>query len=172
MMDELLPSDFREVVRRTPLISFDLFLRDADGRVLMGKRTDAPAEGYWFVPGGRIHKNRRLDDAFEEVCERETGYRATRDQARFLGVYEHLYVAENAFGAPDVDTHYVVLAYEISGVPDSVRAFAPTSEDSENAQHSHWQWRDAADALEDPAVHPNAQATLRDLLAFNGCRQS
>lgn len=37
-----------------PLVSFDLIIRDPDGRALLRLRTNDPAKGFYFVPGGRI----------------------------------------------------------------------------------------------------------------------
>lgn len=55
---------FKSVIQHTPLISIDLIVRNEQGEVLLGKRVNAPAKGYWFVPGGRVRKNETLDDAF------------------------------------------------------------------------------------------------------------
>ena len=38
-------SEFLEVVIRAPLVSIDLIVRDAAGRVLLGLRRNAPARG-------------------------------------------------------------------------------------------------------------------------------
>jgi len=45
--------DFATVVRSTPLISIDLVVENERGEFLLGQRTNRPAQGYWFVPGGR-----------------------------------------------------------------------------------------------------------------------
>jgi colanic acid biosynthesis protein WcaH len=52
----LRPEDFATVVRSTPLISIDLIVENESGEFLLGKRTNRPAQGYWFVPGGRVQK--------------------------------------------------------------------------------------------------------------------
>jgi len=52
----LAEDDFRRAVEMLPLVSIDLLLRDADGRYLTGLRSNPPAQGSWFVPGGRIRK--------------------------------------------------------------------------------------------------------------------
>ncbi len=54
---------FLAVVRDAPLVSIDLVLPDDVGRLLMGLRTNEPARGSWFVPGGRILKDEPLDEA-------------------------------------------------------------------------------------------------------------
>jgi colanic acid biosynthesis protein WcaH len=112
--------DFRHVVDATPLISIDLAVRNARGEILLGERLNRPAQGSWFVPGGRVLKNEPLDRAFERLTLAELGKVFSRSAGRFLGVYEHLY-ADSVFGdrlnqdeqreAPS--THYVVLGYEL-----------------------------------------------------------
>ncbi|HGU2589280.1 TPA: NUDIX domain-containing protein, partial [Escherichia coli] len=48
--------DFATIVRSTPLISIDLIVENEFGEILLGKRINRPAQGYWFVPGGRVLK--------------------------------------------------------------------------------------------------------------------
>lgn len=51
--------DFATVVRSTPLVSLDLIVENAQGEFLLGKRLNRPAQGFWFVPGGRVQKMSR-----------------------------------------------------------------------------------------------------------------
>ena len=104
---------FKNVIQYTPLISIDLIVRNEQGEVLLGKRVNAPAKGYWFVPGGRVRKNETLDDAFVRLVHEELGIESglTRADAKFLGVFEHFY-DDCVFGS-DVNTHYVVLAFQL-----------------------------------------------------------
>ncbi len=104
---------FKSVIQHTPLISIDLIVRNEQGEVLLGKRVNAPAKGYWFVPGGRVRKNETLDDAFVRLVKEELGIESgvTRADAKFLGVFEHFY-DDCVFGS-DVSTHYIILGYEI-----------------------------------------------------------
>ncbi|EBV2538175.1 GDP-mannose mannosyl hydrolase, partial [Salmonella enterica] len=46
--------DFAAVVRTTPLISLDFIVENGQGEILLGQRLNRPAQGYWFVPGGRV----------------------------------------------------------------------------------------------------------------------
>ncbi|WP_180123811.1 GDP-mannose mannosyl hydrolase [Acinetobacter sp. YH12097] len=104
---------FKSVIQHTPLISIDLIVRNEQGEVLLGKRVNAPAKGYWFVPGGRVRKNETLDDAFVRLIKEELGIESgmTRADAKFLGVYEHFY--DDCVFGDEVSTHYIVLGYEI-----------------------------------------------------------
>lgn len=109
-----LPNEtFKSVIQHTPLISIDLIVRNEQGEVLLGKRVNAPAKGYWFVPGGRVRKNETLDDAFVRLVREELGIESgvTRTDAKFLGVFEHFY--DNCVFGDDVSTHYIVLGYEL-----------------------------------------------------------
>jgi colanic acid biosynthesis protein WcaH len=103
-------SEFKEIVRNTPLVSIDLVIADPSGAILMGWRENEPAKGTWFVPGGRIRKSEKIADAFERIVKTETGLAKTVSDSRFGGVYEHLYPT-NQFGDASFGTHYCVLAY-------------------------------------------------------------
>ncbi|WP_338062250.1 NUDIX domain-containing protein [Vibrio variabilis] len=62
---------FTTVIESTPLVSIDLLIENSKGQVLLGLRNNRPAQGFWFVPGGRILKNEKLDDAFMRLCQEE-----------------------------------------------------------------------------------------------------
>lgn len=141
-----------EVVRRAPLISIDLVIEDGAGRVLVGMRVNEPAKGCWFVPGGRVIKDERLDDAFARVLLREVGWRRHRREAEFLGAFEHFYDT-NFAGEPDVTTHYVVLSYRLE-VPNP----PPVTPDD---QHEHLEWMPIPELLSHPAVHENTKVYFR-----------
>ena len=64
---------FLEVIDRTPLVAIDLVVVDPQQRVLCGKRTNQPARGFWFAPGGRILKGETLDAAFARIATAELG---------------------------------------------------------------------------------------------------
>ncbi len=104
---------FKTVIQSTPLISIDLVVRNEKNEVLLGKRLNAPAKDYWFVPGGRIQKDESLDDAFKRLINEELGLNLNikRLETNFLGVYEHFY-DDNVFDEL-TSTHYIVLGYEI-----------------------------------------------------------
>ena len=77
---------FKTIVDTTPLVSIDLLVRNVDGQILVGKRVNRPAQGFWFVPGGRILKNERLSDAFARLTEAELGIRLDIVSACYLGL--------------------------------------------------------------------------------------
>ncbi|MDO9208637.1 MAG: NUDIX domain-containing protein, partial [Sulfuricurvum sp.] len=107
-----LPTDlFTTIVQHTPLISIDLIIRNHHGEVLLGKRLNAPAKGFWFTPGGRIYKDEKMADAFRRIAHDELGVSASLSEASFIGTFEHFY-EDSVFG-DHITTHYVVLAYTL-----------------------------------------------------------
>jgi colanic acid biosynthesis protein WcaH len=141
--------DFLRIVRDAPVVSIDLVVRNAESDVLLGLRNNEPARGSWFVPGGRVLKDERLDAAFARVSRNELGVALSRDDARFVGLFEHFY-AENFAGVPGIGTHYVVLAHRI----DVSRRFATPADD----QHGEFRWWSVAALLDSPDVHPYTKA--------------
>src|SRR5215472_5861661 len=104
--------EFAQVVRNTALVAIDLIIRDPDQCVLVGLRTNEPAKGKWFVPGGIVRKYELLADAFARIVKAEIGLEASIGDTKFIGVFEHLYDS-NVFGNEDFGTHYVVLAHQL-----------------------------------------------------------
>lgn len=135
---------FKRVIQYTPLISIDLIVRNEQGEVLLGKRVNAPAKGYWFVPGGRVRKNETLDDAFIRLVREELGIESgvTRADVKFLGVFEHFY-DDCVFGS-EVSTHYIVLAYSL--VLHNMIS-APLK------QHEIFKWISKKDIIQEEKIH-------------------
>ena len=50
--------EFVQLLRALPLVSVDLVLVRDGREILLGLRNNRPAQGSWFVPGGRIFKDK------------------------------------------------------------------------------------------------------------------
>ena len=140
---------FAAVVANAPLVSIDLIVEDAQGQILLGLRKNPPAKDYWFVPGGRVRKGEKLDDAFARLTQEELGFAASRTDSRLLGIYEHFYDTDFT-GLPGKSTHYIVLAYRLR--IDRHEWHLPET------QHSEYQWIDEDRVAYLPSVHPYTQA--------------
>ena len=141
------------MVRLTPLVSIDIVVRLPDGRALLGRRSNEPAKGTFFVVGGRITKNETVAAAFQRLTVAELGIAAELHQARFLGHYDHFYPA-NALGQPGFGTHYVVLGYELM-LPAEPPALP-------KAQHDAYVWMTPQAILNSGEVHENTKAYFRE----------
>ncbi|AKE59081.1 GDP-mannose mannosyl hydrolase [Citrobacter farmeri] len=140
--------DFATVVRSTPLVSIDLIVENAQGEFLLGKRLNRPAQGYWFVPGGRVQKDEPLSVAFERLTEAELGQRLPLSAGEFYGVWQHFY--DDNFSGEDFSTHYIVLGFRLR-----VQARDLSLPD---AQHNAYRWLTPAALLASDNVHDNSRA--------------
>jgi colanic acid biosynthesis protein WcaH len=141
--------EFAQVARNTPLVSIDLIIRNPDQCVLVGLRTNEPAKGKWFVPGGVVRKYERLADAFARIVKAEIGLEASIGDAKFVGVFEHLYDS-NVFEKEGFGTHYVVLAHQLD-----LDHQPPLVSDR---QHGGFRWMTPAELISSPDVHQNTRA--------------
>jgi colanic acid biosynthesis protein WcaH len=149
---QLSEEDFANVIRYAPLVSIDLIVRNHQGQVLLGKRRNAPAKEFWFVPGGRIYKGEQLATALKRVLQEELGVDSSPQTASFLGVYDHIY-EDNVFDDPSFGTHYVVLAHQLE--LEILPEILPTEE------HLSYQWWEIEQLKNSPEVHPYTHAYFR-----------
>ncbi len=139
---------FANVISATPLVSIDLIVETPQGEVLLGLRSNPPAQHCWFVPGGRIRKNETIAAAFCRLVQNELGCELHLGQASFLGVYEHFY--NNDFsGKTGATTHYVVLAYRLQIEPEVLHL--------PSEQHDQYAWMTPEQIANHPQVHVNTQ---------------
>lgn len=142
---KLSAENFKTVVKSTPLVSIDLIVRDTQGNVLLGSRTNRPAKGFWFVPGGRVLKDESFEQAFKRLIKEELGLASV--ESSFKGIYQHFY-ADN-FSEDDFSTHYLVLAYEITFNGDL--ALLPLE------QHSKYKWFCENELIASEQVHQHSK---------------
>ena len=137
---------FVELLRGLPLVSVDLVLVRGGTEILLGLRTNRPAQGSWFVPGGRILKDEPRADALKRVATRELGIADIAAlKPQLLGVFEHFY-PDCFAGDIGVSTHYVVIAHRI----DVPLGFEVPGCDN---QHAELRWWPIAEATANADVH-------------------
>ena len=163
---ELPLHEFAAAVAALPLVSVDWVITNPDGELLLGLRTNAPARGCWFTPGGRIRKNEALAQALRRVARDELGLapdlcEQSERRAQGMGAWDHFY-PDSAF-SPKVATHYVNLPYWLALSWAEVALLSlPMGE-----QHSAWQWLPLADAAQNPLVHRYVQPYVAWVLQNN-----
>lgn len=138
---------FSTVLQSTPLVSLDFIVSNPEGKVLLGQRLNRPAQGYWFVPGGRIYKNEAIKAAFSRLTLAELGQEFVYSQAQWLGAYDHFYT-DSVFGE-GISTHYVALAHRFS---------VQQLDHLPVLQHDSYSWFEVEQLLADERVHPNTKA--------------
>ena len=140
--------DFATVVRSTPLISIDLIVENERGEFLLGKRTNRPAQGFWFVPGGRVQKDETLTDAFERLTLAELDLQLPMAAGQFYGVWQHFY--DDNFSGTGFTTHYIVLGFRLKVSEADLRL--------PDSQHDDYRWLTPEALLASDNVHDNSRA--------------
>ena len=139
---------FKTVVDSVPLVSIDILIKK-DNKILLGKRVNKPAQGYFFSIGGRINKNETIDNAMKRIALNELNI-DLKSTPEFIGVFEHFY-DDSIY--KDVSTHYVNLAYEyeVEETPN-----LPTE------QHSEYKWFTVDELLNSDQVHKYTKDYFRN----------
>lgn len=107
--DRWIPEEkWTTIVKCVPLVSVDLIVA-YDGGILLGLRENEPAKGEWFVPGGTVLKNERLEEAVQRVARTEIGCEIQITDR--LGVYEHFYETSEIDGVGS--KHYLANAFVV-----------------------------------------------------------
>lgn len=143
---------FKTIVDKTPLISIDLVVRNYSGQILLGQRLNRPAQGFWFVPGGRILKDESIAKAFNRLTLNELGVALDIKNARYLGLYEHFYpdsIFTDKGSGIAVSTHYVVNGFEI--------ILTDTNHKLPEEQHGAYQWFSENELMTSEKVHVHSK---------------
>jgi colanic acid biosynthesis protein WcaH len=138
---------FLGVVDAAPLVAMDLVVVRGGTEILLGVRNNRPAQGFWFVPGGRIRKNEPMQAALARVAHAELSLdlAALPQPPVHMGAFEHFY-ADCFAGDAGVSTHYVVMG-------NLVQLPAGTELAAADAQHSALRWWPLAEAQASSQVH-------------------
>jgi len=139
---------FKTVINSTPLISIDLLVKK-DNKILLGKRINKPAQGYFFSIGGRVYKNETIDSAMMRIAKDELNIEL-KLIPRFIDVFEHFY-DDSIY--QDVSTHYVNLAYEIE-IEEMLNL--------PGEQHNEYQWLTIGELLKSKQVHKYVKDYFKD----------
>lgn len=142
-MNLLSDDDFLRVIQNTPLVSIDFIIQNSSGEFLLGKRLNKPAKNFWFVPGGRIRKNEKIEDAFLRLTFDELKTPLEFNVAALRGVYQHHY--EDSYASDNISTHYIVLAYDVNEDVNLERL--PLE------QHNSYKWFDINEIMNSDDVH-------------------
>lgn len=116
MTDWISEEDWKTIVANVPIVSVDLLVRYDEG-LLFGKRTNEPAKGYWFLPGGRVHKGETRREAVHRVADEELGLSV--DIVESLGGFEHIYDTSDIGGVEM--KHYLANGYVVDVVDGQPR---------------------------------------------------
>jgi colanic acid biosynthesis protein WcaH len=63
---------FKIIIDSIPLVSIDILLKRGN-KILLGRRLNSPAQGYFFSVGGRIKKDETINQALARIAKTELG---------------------------------------------------------------------------------------------------
>ncbi|MFW5444402.1 MAG: GDP-mannose mannosyl hydrolase [Methylococcaceae bacterium] len=150
----LTDQDFKQLIQHAPLFAIDLVVMNQKQQVLLGQRLNAPAKDYWFVPGGRVHKNETLENAFLRISQTELGVKIERTQSQLIGLYDHIY--SDSFFSNNIGTHYINATHLLH--LDKNQLNLPLGE-----QHQTYRWLSIKEMVNEKKVHPYSKIFLEDL---------
>src|SRR3954468_17973634 len=64
---------YQMVVRTMPIACVDLIVSNSAREILLVRRTNAPARGEWWFPGGRVHYGETREAAVKRQLLKECG---------------------------------------------------------------------------------------------------
>ena len=146
--------EFLKVIELAPLFSIDLVVLNEYSEILVGKRANPPAKGWWFVPGGRVYKGESLSEAFSRISLMELGLNLKMGDCQLLGIFEHFY--EDSALSVDVSTHYINTPYLVQLKKSTISA--------PNVQHESYRWVSLGEVEQDLTLHKNSKLFLPELL--------
>ena len=79
---------YKEILEQMPIVCVELLIQH-DGKILLVKRKDKPAQGTWWLPGGRILKNESQEAAAQRLALREVGFDI--EIVRQVGAYDEIF---------------------------------------------------------------------------------
>ena len=150
---------FENIVKNSPVAAIDLCILNDDKKILFGKRTNHPANSFFFVPGGRIRKGETLFVATNRILKSEINYAVKeKDFNTFslLGVFEHFY-DDNFCGNKLFSSHYVVIVYVVP-----LKVLKKSNIGIFNDQHDEYIWYNK-NICKDVLIHPYCKEYLNKL---------
>ncbi len=136
---------YKQIHANVPIPCVDVVLLDGK-KVLLGLRTNPPAKGSYWFPGGRVYKGETLKDAAIRKMKEETGL--TVSIIAHLGSDETIF-PDSIFGWPTHSINNLFL----------VRAKKKQLITGDN-QHSDWQWFETLPAKSHPYIKKFYQRAL------------
>lgn len=97
---------FAQILEYMPIATFDVILYKPDYSVLMLKRTIAPYQNVWALPGLRMLKGETIDDTLRRVVHHEAGLVIDPSHKRFIGQYVGRFTTEHH--RQDISTCYAI----------------------------------------------------------------
>jgi len=111
--NSLIPKNlYKKIHEAMPIACVDIVII-SDNKFLLVKRKNKPAQGLWWLPGGRILRNETIQDTVTRKAKEETGLKVKI--VKCLGVDETIF-PDGPFGSSTHTINVVFLVKPLSPV--------------------------------------------------------
>jgi colanic acid biosynthesis protein WcaH len=150
MIEQLSMEAYEQLMRMAPIACVEVAIFNPSGEdILLAKRTNMPAQGEYYVPGGGIRKNETIRGAAIRQMQDELG--VTLDISRLATPL----VAEDLWGNsrfPGVVYHAIAIYFAYRLKDDEYANLAITLD----GQHNEWAWFSRSDK----SLHPFVKSRI------------
>ncbi len=113
---------YTEIKRSFPLSAVELLVCNKNNKVLLVKRTNEPAKGQWWIPGGRVRFAESRLNAVKRLLLEECGI--VSDTISVQGIYDYMIKNE----LENYYQHTITTVYRVQVDNDSVRTDSQSSD--------------------------------------------
>jgi len=150
-MNEKIPDElYEKILNNMPLFCVDIVVH-SNGKVLLVKRKEKPAQDEWWVPGGRLLKGEKLTDAVKRKINEEVGLKIVSNSIEHVGMQE-FFSKDGIYD--NLDFHAVAAIYKVEVCEEDVNL---------DETSSKYKWITEID----PNLHEYVQKALKDSGVFN-----
>ena len=136
MTEWILEKHFYEKIRKhMPTVCVDLLVTNDQGQYLVALRKEAPAQGFWWFPGGRIYKDETIEHTALRKGKEELGESVDFEVGKFVSVEETIFEKE--------EYHTVNIVYNMKYKGGDIKI---------DTFHDEYKWLDVIDESLHPAV--------------------
>ena len=101
---------FEQILKWAVIPTFDLVIEHGNKGVILVKRTVAPYQNQWALPGLRMFKGENIDDTLKRIAQQELGIEINIDNKQFLAQFVGKFKTEQ--DRQDISSGYVVKVNE------------------------------------------------------------
>ncbi len=127
MTEWILEKHFYEKIRKhMPTACVDLLVTNDQGQYLVALRKEAPAQGLWWFPGGRIYKGETIEHTALRKGKEELG--VDLELGKFISIEETIFEED--------DLHTINLVYHMKYTGGDIKV---------DNYHDEYKWLDKID---------------------------
>ena len=150
-MEKIFDDKYKEVLETMPICCVDLVIHQSN-KVLMVYRKNQPAKGQLWFPGGRIHKNEKLEEAAIRIAFEEVGLDIHIEKK--VGIYEVMF-EEGPFRDLKSGVHAISICFLATPIDKNPKIQI-------NSTSSNYKWMDRIKE----ELHPYIKEILIDSKIF------